>query len=58
MIVVVASSRPMSIDPESPMKTRAGLKLCGRKPTQTPISAAATTPAVVARSSPSCTASR
>ena len=57
-MVVVASSSPMSIDPESPMKTRAGLKLCGRKPTQMPISAAATTPAVVARSSPSCTASR
>ena len=60
VIVVDASSRPRSIDPESPMKTRAGLKLCGKKPRQIPISEAATMPDVVARSrlsSMPCTAS-
>jgi hypothetical protein len=31
-----ASMRPTSIDPESPMKMRAGLKLCGRKPRHAP----------------------
>ena len=31
-----ASMRPTSIDPESPMKIRAGLKLCGRNPRQAP----------------------
>src|SRR5699024_12431542 len=35
-IVEAASSRPMSIEPESPMKMRAGLKLCGRNPMQAP----------------------
>ena len=32
----------MSIDPLSPMKIRAGLKLCGRKPMQQPTSDAVT----------------
>ena len=27
-----ASTSPISIEPESPMKIRAGKKLCGRKP--------------------------
>src|SRR5699024_10835045 len=31
-----ASIRPMSMAPESPMKMRAGSKLCGRKPRQAP----------------------
>ena len=39
-IVAAASSSPSSSAPASPMKSRAGLKLCGRKPTQTPTSAA------------------
>ena len=39
-IVAAASSSPTSIEPESPMKIRAGLKLCGRKPTQAPTSTA------------------
>ena len=34
--VDAASSRPMSIEPESPMKTRAGWKLCGKKPRHMP----------------------
>ena len=33
-----ANSRPMSMEPESPMKIRAGAKLCGRKPAHTPTS--------------------
>jgi len=36
LVTEATSIRPMSIDPESPMKTRAGLKLCGRKPRQAP----------------------
>ena len=31
----------MSIEPLSPMKSRAGLKLCGRKPRHAPASTAA-----------------
>jgi hypothetical protein len=31
---------PISIEPESPMKIRAGEKLCGRKPRQAPASTA------------------
>ena len=31
-----ASMRPMSMAPESPMKMRAGSKLCGRKPMHAP----------------------
>ncbi len=41
LVVAAASSSPMSIEPESPMKIRAGLKLCGRKPRQAPASTAA-----------------
>ena len=41
LVVAAASSNPMSIEPESPMKIRAGLKLCGRKPRQAPASTAA-----------------
>ena len=36
-IVAAANNRPSSIDPESPMKIRAGLKLWGRNPAQNPI---------------------
>ena len=32
------SIRPTSMEPESPMKIRAGLKLCGRKPRHAPAS--------------------
>ncbi len=32
--------RPISIEPESPMKMRAGEKLCGRNPTHAPASTA------------------
>ena len=39
-IVAAASSSPSSSAPESPMNSRAGWKLCGRKPTQQPTSAA------------------
>ena len=35
-IVAMVSSMPSSIDPESPMKMRAGWKFHGRKPTQMP----------------------
>ena len=35
-IVAIVSSMPSSIDPESPMKIRAGWKFHGRNPTQTP----------------------
>jgi hypothetical protein len=35
-MVEVASSRPSSMAPESPMNIRAGKKLCGRNPRQTP----------------------
>jgi hypothetical protein len=35
-----ARVRPISIEPESPMKIRAGEKLCGRKPRQAPASTA------------------
>jgi hypothetical protein len=34
------SMSPTSIEPESPMKMRAGLKLCGRKPRHAPASTA------------------
>ncbi len=43
VVAVVAaadSMRPTSIDPESPMKIRAGEKLCGRKPMHVPARAA------------------
>ena len=39
-IVAAASSSPSSSAPASPMNSRAGWKLCGRKPTQQPTSAA------------------
>ena len=41
LVVAAASISPMSIEPESPMKMRAGLKLCGRKPRQAPASTTA-----------------
>ena len=41
LVVAAASINPISIEPESPMKIRAGLKLCGRKPRQAPASTAA-----------------
>ena len=44
VVAVVAAAdsiSPTSIEPESPMKIRAGKKLCGRKPRQVPASAAA-----------------
>ena len=52
-----ASTSPISIEPESPMKIRAGKKLCGRKPTQAPPSAAQSSAAVIARVSPLASAS-
>ena len=36
VIAAAASISPISIEPESPMKIRAGEKLCGRKPRQAP----------------------
>ena len=47
-IVLQASSRPSSIEPESPMNMRARWKLCGRKPAQMPAIVALTSEAVVA----------
>ena len=41
VVVAAASISPMSIEPESPMKIRAGLKLCGRKPRHAPASTTA-----------------
>ena len=43
------NTRPISIDPLSPMNSRAGWKLWTRKPTQAPASAALSSAAVVAR---------
>ena len=45
------SIRPTSIEPESPMKMRAGLKLCGRKPRQAPASTAVISAGALATSS-------
>jgi hypothetical protein len=42
-----ASMRPTSMEPESPMKMRAGLKLCGRKPRQDPARTAVTSAGAV-----------
>ena len=42
MIAAAASTNPSSIEPESPMKMRAGYRLCGRNPTHAPTSAART----------------
>lgn len=36
-IAPAASTRPISIEPESPMKIRAGCMLCGRKPRHMPM---------------------
>ena len=41
LVVAAASISPMSIEPESPMKIRAGLKLCGRNPRHAPASTTA-----------------
>ena len=38
MVAAPASINPISIEPESPMKIRAGEKLCGRKPRHAPAS--------------------
>ena len=46
------STSPSSIDPLSPMNSRAGWKLCGRKPAQAPASAADRNAAVVASVTP------
>ena len=43
-----ASTRPISIEPESPMKIRAGKKLCGRNPAHAPPSAAHSRAALIA----------
>ena len=50
LITDAASIRPMSIEPESPMKMRAGLKLCGRKPRHAPASTTAINVGAVIRS--------
>ena len=41
LVEMVASMSPISIEPESPMKIRAGWKLCGRNPRHAPARAAA-----------------
>ncbi|CPU65504.1 Uncharacterised protein [Mycobacteroides abscessus] len=41
-IAAAENTRPRTIEPESPMKIRAGWKLCGRNPTQMPTRAAMT----------------
>ena len=46
-----ASVSPMSIEPESPMKMRAGEKLCGRKPRHAPASTAVSSEGANATSS-------
>ena len=46
------STNPISIEPLSPMKSRAGWKLWTRKPAQTPASRMLSKAAVVARSVP------
>jgi hypothetical protein len=45
------SIRPTSIEPESPMKMRAGLKLCGRKPRHAPARTAVISVGALAMSS-------
>ena len=40
-VEAAASSKPMSMEPESPMKMREGSKLWGRNPAHIPTSAAA-----------------
>ena len=50
VIALAESTSPISIDPLSPMKTRAGWKLCARKPAHAPASAAVSSAPVVARS--------
>ena len=49
VIAVAERTRPSSIEPLSPMKTRAGWKLCARKPTHAPARAAESKAPVVAR---------
>ena len=51
LVTDAASMRPMSIDPLSPMKMRAGLKLWGRKPRHAPASTAAISVGELIRSS-------
>ncbi|CAM5729400.1 hypothetical protein SMICM304S_01003 [Streptomyces microflavus] len=36
-IAAAASTSPINMEPESPMKIRAGCMLCGRKPRHMPI---------------------
>ena len=45
VIALAESTSPISIEPLSPMKSRAGLKLWGRNPTQAP-------PSIALRSAP------
>ena len=47
-----ASSRPNNIEPVSPMKMRAGLKLCGKNPRQTPMMTAVISDGAPARLKP------
>ena len=58
VIVLVAGTRPSSIEPVSPMNTRARKKLCGRNPRQAPTSATEARVLRVARSNPFTTLSR
>ena len=46
------STRPISIEPLSPMNSRAGWKLCGRKPAHAPASEALSSAPVVASETP------
>ena len=48
LIAAPAITRPISIDPASPMKMCAGWKLCGRKPMHTPTITASITDGSVA----------
>lgn len=57
-MALAASTRPMSIEPESPMKIRAGCMLWGRNPRHIPMRMAANSVAGAASSMPYPTQSR
>ena len=47
-----AKTKPSNIEPESPMKMRAGCQLCGKKPMQTPMITAVIKDGAPAREKP------
>ena len=49
VIALAERTSPISIEPLSPMNSRAGLMLCGRKPAQAPASIALSRAPVEAR---------